>query len=329
MYEKKLILNEWVGYCLAIDGHQITTSLLKADLRAQVYLISCDDKPYAILKTTTDSYKDEGLILDQNRVERGYRALKYLESLKSKIVAPALLSDLLRLSDEMGGGMGYFQTVMPGYPLSHPLIKRISMNALNKFWCSLGQGLKGLHTVKNKRIGWINFNENCTLSHHQSWGDFFDLLWNSVFKEILLFQAFFPINCKELMSIYDRIKPLFFEKIDPVLCHGDIGHGNILLNLEGQFLAWVDWDESFWGDPHFDLSPVFCLGWMQADFLKGYGSFEISSLIKQKFYIYRLFKLMRFYTLVFTTQQRNSQPLFVSDRLNGELAQMINFLKDI
>ena len=78
------------------------------------------------------------------------------------------------------------------------------------------------------------------------------------------------------------------EVTEPLLVHGDIWYGNLLVDEGGSLQAIIDNDRSFFGDPDFDLM----LPWMPAEpFLEGYGrALDMSdrAVLRRKLYRFLL-----------------------------------------
>ena len=56
-----------------------------------------------------------------------------------------------------------------------------------------------------------------------------------------------------MLDVYDECRPAF-EKIEkPSLIHGDLWHGNILVDNNARILGVIDWDTAVWGDPAMDF----------------------------------------------------------------------------
>jgi hypothetical protein len=72
-------LTPWVGDCLQLNLQGIEIELLKADVRAYIFLIRFQQAPYAILKTTALCHQAICPALDRLRVQNGYYALEWLE----------------------------------------------------------------------------------------------------------------------------------------------------------------------------------------------------------------------------------------------------------
>ena len=66
-------------------------------------------------------------------------------------------------------------------------------------------------------------------------------------------------------------RPALMSVKKPVLCHGDLWDGNVLIcNEDGKwkFAALIDLDRAYFGDPAFDLGNPWAIN---DEFLEGYG----------------------------------------------------------
>lgn len=305
-------LTPWVGDCLQLNLQGIEIELLKADVRAYIFLIRFQQAPYAILKTTALCHQAICPVLDRLRVQNGYYALEWLEKHQPTILAPRLLTGLLNVLG-LEGIYGYFQTVLPGYSFNQPAVKNFSNEDCIPFFYEMGQQLTLMHGVTHQRVGFL---QNALYEKFSvSWEDFFNQLWHQTIEAITPFKMYLPVPMERILEFYCPSDPLL-KTVQTVLCHGDIGHGNIMMDASGHFAGWIDWDECLFGDVVFDLSPIFTLGFAQMSLFMSYKMPLIDAIFKKKVRLYRLLKLLRFYVLNFQTQMHEGRPLMLSERLN-------------
>lgn len=69
-------------------------------------------------------------------------------------------------------------------------------------------------------------------------------------------------------QVFEKFGYLFEHVKEPVLVHGDLWYGNVLLNDSGSVAAIIDADRSLFGDPEFEFSMLLM---DRKNFLEGYG----------------------------------------------------------
>ena len=110
---------------------------------------------------------------------------------------------------------------------------------------SIGRGLKEIHALHHSQFG----QEGDAVGLHDSWADVVQILWKGLIEEVCedtsLVQRF--------LGAYERLRP-FFENVSTAsLLHGNLHASNFLLNAAGTVTGIIDWVDSLWGDPLWDL----------------------------------------------------------------------------
>ena len=109
--------------------------------------------------------------------------------------------------------------------------------------------------------------------------------WADRAKAVTLLPEELILRC---IRCFVALSSVFDDITEPVLVHGDLWYGNLLVDEKGELQAIIDNDRSFFGDPDFDLM----LPWMPAEpFMEGYGGLQDMSdraVLRRKLYRFLL-----------------------------------------
>lgn len=110
---------------------------------------------------------------------------------------------------------------------------------------SIGRGLKDIHALSHVQFG----QEGNAVGLHDSWADVFQILWEGLIKEV----CYDPALVQRFFDAYERMRPSFEDIPTASLLHGHLHQSNFLLDPSGTVTGVIDWVDSLWGDPLWDL----------------------------------------------------------------------------
>jgi len=149
----------------------------------------------------------------------------------------------------------------------------------------LGRLLRDLHMIKTKGFGRITSTH--LDSTYATFEDWLDHRQRTILEGCCI--GAIPESSLSVLSAADLLLRESFSG-SPVLCHGDLGRGNILVD-SGQVDAIIDWEDSIGGDPAYDIGVLFAsmsIYWNSQKiseilpiFLQTYGGNKSTNLCKR------------------------------------------------
>ncbi len=235
--------------------------------------------------------------LDESRLQRGEATLRYLEANYPDILAPRAVTGLLT-HPSLGDRPYFLQTVLPGEPLS--AYSFIPPSHLNHALMGLGAALAAVHQIPGKQFGY--FGTNPPFSLKTTWAEAFNNLWQSAIATATVANYPLPVPLHQLCELYEKSRTVLEGPFPCVLCHGDIGKGNIIMKETGQITGLIDWEEALWAEPGFDLGLMTHLNLGKPSFYMGYKAFDLKKdpTFPIRMRLYQILKLIRFYQILQT-----------------------------
>lgn len=179
---------------------------------------------------------------------------------------------------------------LPGMSLSEA--KRLNFRMSDALQ-SAGRSLKKLHSIEGEAFGRVAALQEEDKTKSSGWAQaLLDELqeWR---KRIHGTGIFSEEECESVEEIFLEHVSVLDEVNKPLLTHGDVWEGNLLVEgLRGdcRFSGWVDADHAMYGDPEFDFPAG---RRFSTDFMNGYGALSDSESARIRRRLYRLFYAFR------------------------------------
>lgn len=200
----------------------------------KVFLVAGQNGDRLILRLSEDGFLRE-------------RAAVLQTALSVQVPAPRVIA-ADQHSEQDPRSTWLLEELMPGAAFLPPTM---SAAAERSILADLAGNLRQLHSVKALGYGPIVSSKLATA--YPSFTEWFDDLLTSVCLSCTLFSlpksAFAALNSAAATL---RSAPTH----QPVLCHGDLARGNILVE-DGRIRALIDWEDAVGGDPAWDIAVLF------------------------------------------------------------------------
>ncbi len=273
----------------------LEVGLIKASYSSSVWSISDSWGRRFILKIGKSASDPTQNLLDAGRLKRGFEVLCYLEESCPEFPAPRILSDLLQ-NPALGDRLYYLQTALPGKALIN--YHFIPPSFYHHILEELGSKLSQLHAIKGHFFGYFGQTPPFSLEH--TWGNAFGHLWHACIENAAQVAYPMPVSLECLCQIYEESKKVLVGNFSPVLCHGDLSKANLLVDQEGRFTGFVDWEEVLWAEQGYDLASIQFGELGKTSFYVGYRKFLIREDIcfPIRMRLYQLYHWIRYFQIL-------------------------------
>ena len=191
---------------------------------------------------------------------------------------------------------------IPGSPLSESY--SIGKSELDRLLGEVGQALKKVHAIREKRHGYIG--EHQPAPSAGNWTEAFVILWDHLLRDIENCGGYSTVEADAMRSLLDTHLDKFTRDEPASLLHMDVWAQNIMAGPRGELLGLLDWDRALWGDVEIEFAVLDYCGISEPSFWEGYGSQrenDSAAQVRQLFYL--LYELQKY---IFIRRVRGGNP---------------------